>query len=211
MKHRLFQLRYTTLRSWLYPPNRLRMRALDEFSQSKIWSSNEVSLVYTCIPHLCYVEDLFFQEARSSQTVNLQKGHPLTHLITSFQSIKQHSTEHPLVKNTSVRKGPYNKRPVLVESKKKKMLLKANETDGGPKSRLTVSKDSKLHREFLMSTYMQRLCLIGYYPEATPKVGRSSKTPRNTKLPSSLGSASPRCSALGCYRSGCSAHCVASR
>ena len=99
--------------------------------------------------HPC-AEETFFQEVKNGS--GLQKGHPLTHLVTSFRSIHKYSTEHQLGKHALVVKGPYAQKPTLIATKISQAKPGHKETCNGQTHR-SFAKDSRLHREFLVSTY----------------------------------------------------------
>jgi len=120
---------------------------------------------------------------------HLQKGHPLTHLVTSFRSIQQHSTENLIGKTaTLASKGPYSEQPVLVELLKKK---KKQNATGAQKYHHGMSKSSKLHREFLMSTHIPVSIRATKIIKIIPRqVGGSSTTSFHAECTESMGTAS---------------------
>ena len=106
-------------------------------------------------------EETFFKAVKNRDDV--QKGHPLTHLVTSYRSIQQHSIEKsngsykpagiaPVQGRAPVQghahRSPYFEQPALLDSSRKK-----TENEAKSVHRQQISKSSKQHREFLMSTH----------------------------------------------------------
>ena len=137
-------------------------------------------------PLVCVnTEDIFFQQVKND--FDIQKGHPLTHLVTSYRSIQQHSTDGPKGMgglrprlDRAVNKSPYAEQPILVSKSN------PNQTGAAVRKCHHVSKSSKHHREFLMATRSPVSSHQHFLTIRKPRTNRLEDVQQHLSTPNSL-------------------------